>query len=116
MATITITYAEPVVACPVNTASICALFAPNGSYTDTDAYAGTVYDTNIWDAECACTDWEQMVKYLSKITSAPNVLILFKAAARDGQVSFEETDPKMIEYYTELGVALEPFGFTVASA
>ena len=116
MATITITYVEPVVSCPVDAAAICATFKGNTSYADSDAYAGTVYDTNVWDGECACSSWENIVSYLSKIVGAPNVLILFKAAARDGQAAFEETDPKLIEYYTELGVALEPLGFTVTAA
>ena len=112
MATITIKYEAPVAPVKQDIAPICRLFEPNNSYVDTDPYMGTVYDTNV----DGFGTWEGLADYLSKITHSPNVLILFNAAVRDGQTSFDEDDPKMIEYYKELGVTLALYGFTVTVA
>lgn len=112
MATITITYTEPEVPVEANVAQICALFLPTNSYVDLPPYEGTIYDTNVdgWGT------WEGLAEYLGKITHSPNVLIMFKAAYRDGSVEFTEDDPKMVEYYKEIGMALEAYGFVVAAA
>ena len=99
MATIKITYTAPAAAPSREVASICGLFAPQNAYIDLEPYAGTVYDTNVegWGI------WEGLAAYLGKITNTPNVLILFKAAERDGAVEFEEADAKVAEYFKELG-------------
>lgn len=117
MATITIDYTKPVVPVNADVAPICRLFMPNNSYVDTDPYAGTCYDTNI----DGFGTWEGLADYLGRITHSPNVLIMFKAAVKAyenseegvGSVTFEEADPKMVEYYKELGIALAPYGFVV---
>lgn len=110
MATITIKYTAPVEPVDADVAPICRLFNPNNSYIDTPEYEGTIWDTNVdgWGT------WQGLAAYLEKITHSPNVLILFKAAVLDGEVSFEEGDPKMVQYFKELGTALAPFGFEVS--
>lgn len=112
MASITIKYVEPVAPVEGDVQQICAFFLPTSSYVDGVAYDGTQWDTNVWD-DFAGT--EDLIEYLSKITNTPNVLILFKAAiaAGDEGITFEETDPKKVVYYQELGKALEPYGFEV---
>ena len=109
MASITIKYTAPEAPVAGQVAPICSLMLPNGSYVDLDVYDGTVWDTNVY----GIGDWEGLVEYLGKISHTPNILIMFKAAARDGEVTFEEEDYKMVEYLKELGAALAEFGFTV---
>ena len=112
MSTIKITFTAVEAPNEAQIAQVCSCFYPSNSYVDTDPYDGTVYDTNV----PGFGTWEGLVDYLSKITNAPNILIMFKAAVRDGEVEFEESDPKQVEYYKELGVALADNGFTVEVA
>lgn len=120
MATITIKYTEPTVPASPVVLPVCRLFEPNNSYIDSDPYAGTVYDTNV----DGFGTWEGLAKYLSKVTNNPNVFIMFKAAVKaaqeaeegTGSVEFEEQDPKMVEYYKELGLTLTEQGFVVEVA
>lgn len=109
MATVKITFTAPEAPANRSVASICAIFEPKNAYIDMEAYEGTVYDTNV----DGFGEWEGFVGYLSKITNTPNILILFKAASRDGEVEFEEADPKQLEYLKEIGLALADYGFTV---
>ena len=111
MASITIKYTEPVAPVEGDVQQICALFLPTNSYVDGEPYEGTIWDTNVE----GFGTFETLAEYLSKITSAPNVLILFKAAIAAGEdgVTFEESDPKQVVYYQELGKALADYGFEV---
>lgn len=106
---ITIKYTAPTEPVKADVTPICRLFTPNNAYIDTEAYEGTVWDTNVdgWGT------WQGLAAYLEKITNTPNVLILLKAAVLDGEVTFEEEDPKMVEYIKELGTALAPYGFEI---
>ena len=112
MASITIKYTEPVAPVEGDVQQICALFVPTSSYVDGEPYEGTQWDTNVWDDFAGADD---LIAYLDKISYAPNVLILFKAAVAAGEdgVTFEETDPKQVEYYKDLGKKLADFGFEV---
>ena len=112
MATITIKYEKPAVVVPAEVAQICPLFLPTNSYVDTEPYDGTIYDTNVW----GLNTWEGLAAYLEKITDHPGILIMFKAAVRDGEATFEEADAKVVEYIKEVGVALAGYGFTVEAA
>ena len=109
MATITIAYVQPVMPAEGDVKQICSLLIPTNSYVDIDEYAGTIWDTNVegWGT------WEGLAAYLDKISAAPTTLILFKAAARDGSIEFEESDAAKIEFFVELGRELSPYGFTV---
>lgn len=106
---VTITYKAPVAPVDKKVASICAVFEPTGSYIDTEKFAGTVYDTNVK----GFGKWEGLVGYLGRITHAPNLLIMFHAAVRDGKAEFEEADAKVLEYIKELKAAFAEFGFSI---
>ena len=110
MASITIKYTAPEAPVEADVKQICAFFLPTNSYVDTEPYEGTIWDTNVegWGT------WEGFVAHLEKISAAPNVLILFKAAARDGEITFDEEDPKQIEYIKEIGLELAAYGFEVS--
>lgn len=110
MASITIKYTAPEAPVEANVDQICAFFLPTNSYVDTEVYQDTIWDTNV----DGFGTWEGFVAYLEKISAAPNVLILFKAAARDGEITFEENDPKQVEYIKEIGLELAPYGFEVS--
>ena len=109
MASITIKYAAPEAPVEANVDQICAFFLPTNSYVDTEVYEGSIWDTNVegWGT------WEGFVAHLEKISAAPNVLILFKAAARDGEITFEESDPKQVEYIKEIARQLAVYGFEI---
>lgn len=111
MASITIKYTAPAGPVEADVKQICAFFLPTNSYVDTKPYEGTIWDTNVegWGT------WEGFVAYLEKISAAPTVLIMFKAAARDGQITFTEDDAKQVEYYKEIGRQLAPYGFEVTA-
>lgn len=110
MASITIKYTALEAPVEGKVEQIPAFFLPTNSYVDTEIYEGTIWDTNVegWGT------WEGYVAHLEKISAAPNVLILFKAAARDGEITFEEDDPKQVEYIKEIGLALAAYGFEVS--
>ena len=109
MSTIKITFEAPVAPTKEDIAQVCSVFVPNNAYIDTDPYAGTVYDTNVE----GFGTWEGLVEWIASITNTPNVLIMFKAAVRDGEAEFEEEDPKVVEYIKEIGEALADNGFVV---
>lgn len=109
--TITITYEAPVAETPEKVAPICAMFEPHGSYVDTDAYEGTAYDTNVYGM-----DKFNYSNFLSTVSMHPGITIMFKAAMRDGEATVTETDPKVVEYYKDLGESLADSGFTVSVA
>lgn len=112
MATITIKYTAPVAPAEQQVADIAPMFKLGDSYIDTDAYDGTVYDTNVK----GFGTWEGLVSWIESITMHPGILILFKAAVRDGSATTEETDTKIVEYFKEIGSALKDAGFTVEVA
>ena len=112
MASITIKYTEPKALVQADVKQICAFFLPTASYVDSPEYEGSIWDTNV---EGTGT-WEGIAAYLDSISAAPNVLIMFKAAATDGTVTFEESDAKQVEYYKEVGRRLAVYGFEVSAA
>lgn len=121
--TIKITYAGPAVPEKVTFVNpICRLYAPTGSYVDTPAYEGTVYDTNV-------EGWgkiDVMEPYASTAFPFPVPLAQFKIAIIGQDVLDEDgkaTGAKFVEFtvdsymeafwYTEAGRALADQGFTV---
>lgn len=112
MASITIKYTAPEAPVQADVKQICAFFLPTNSYVDSKEYEGTIWDTNVegWGT------WEGIAAYLEKISATPNVLIMFKAAVRDGEITFEEADAKQVEYYKEVGRRLAVYGFEVTAA
>lgn len=89
---------------------ICRLFAPTGCYTDTKAYEGSVYDTNVdgWGEALS------LEKFIELSIDHPGALMMFKKAALSGTaVEFETDDYKDATYYEEVGKALKDQGFTV---
>ena len=110
MASITIKYTAPAVAAQADVTQICAMFWPNNSYVDGEVYDGTIWDTNV----DGFGTWEGLEAYISSLSHTPNALIMFKAAVRDGEVTFEEADAKQVEFYKELGTALAAYGFEVS--
>lgn len=90
---------------------ICRLFAPTGCYTDTKAYEGSVYDTNV-------SGWGEALsleKFVELSIDHPGALMLFKKAALSelDSVEFDTDDYTEAIYYEELGKALADQGFTV---
>lgn len=118
---VTITYKGPEAEGIKDVCSICNLFKPTGSYADTEAYAGTVYDTNV-------EGWgkiDLMEPYASTSFPFPTPLAQFKLAVigedvkdEDGnvigkKVSFTVDDYKEAFWYKQVGAALANQGFEV---
>lgn len=111
MASITIKYTAPVAPVQADIDQICAIFKPTNSYVDSEVYEGTIWDTNVE----GFGTWEGLEAYVSSLSHTPNALIMFKAAVRDGEVTFEENDAKQVEFYKEIGAALAAYGFEVSA-
>ena len=92
-------------------ASISDMYVKTGSYTNTPAYEGTVYDTNVpgWGSI------EQMEPFASTSIPYPVPLAQFKLAVvgENNEVEFEVEDYKEAFYYKEIGVELADQGFVV---
>lgn len=115
MAKITIKY-TPVAEEPgQDVDNVCATFMPTNSYIDTEAYEGTVYDTNTTD-----NGMETMDEYLAKVINRPGIVNMIKQAYGDGkgagQYEFEITDPYEVAYYRELATKFEGRGITIEVA
>ena len=124
MATITIKLHAPKCVDTRKVACICPHLEFDNSYIDTEAYAGTVYDTNI----PGFGTWEGLVEYVANVTHSPNILIMFHKVVKEATlndcgclvneegVTFEESNPYVAEYINEVGTALAEYGFTVEVA
>lgn len=112
--TITIAYTGPVRDTLPVVNPICRIFAPQNSYADTAAYAGTVYDTNVDGFGVI----DLMEPYATTSFPFPVPLAQFKVAmlSDNGSVTFEVDSYMEAFYYTEAGKALAAQGFTVTAA
>lgn len=123
--TITITYAG--VQAPQSipfVSPICSIFVPTNSYIDTEAYAGTVYDTNVEGFGAI----DLLEPYASTSFPYPVPLAQFKLAVigtdvldGDDQPTGAKTVTFTVDtymeafYYIEAGKALADQGFTVTA-
>lgn len=106
---VNIKYTRPVADAEQLVQPICSLFAPTGSYIDSEAYAGTVYDTNVEGFGQAVAPEQFMAASIAH----PGIIGQFKFAAENGETEFEVTDHATACYYYEVGKALESQGFQV---
>lgn len=122
---ITITYAG--VQAPESlpfVAPVCSIFLPTNSYIDTEAYAGTVYDTNV----SGFGKIDLMDPYADTSFPFPVPLAQFKLAVIGTDVLDSDDQPtgaKQVQftvdsymeafYYMEAGKALADQGFTVTA-
>lgn len=119
--TVTITYKGPEVESLQVVNPICRLFEPTKSYVDTEAYAGTVYDTNT-------KGWgkiDLMEPYATTSFPFPVPLAQFKLAIvgedvkKNGkptgakQTSFTVDSYSEAFWYIQAGESLKDQGFTV---
>ena len=119
--TIRIVYAGPARPESIRFVSpICPVYCPCNSYTDTAAYEGTVYDTNVK----GFGKIDVLEPYASTSFPFPVPLAQFKVAVIGQPVDANVPDgPKYVEFevesymeaywYTQAGIALADQGFTV---
>ena len=107
---VAIKYNEPTLtAVDAVVAPICSIYNPTNSYTDTAAYDGTVYDTNV----AGFGKIKPMEPFASTSFPYPVPMAQFKVAALGGAVAFLVDDYKEAFYYEETGKALADQGFEV---
>jgi hypothetical protein len=121
MATITITYTPAVVfANDSATQQIFAVWNPATTASDNAAFAGTYYDTNVWDnGEFPYAT--SLETFLAQQVAHPGLIAALRAAVRaydeaEGKGVYElaATDADLL-YMEELEGALADQGFTFAS-
>lgn len=90
---------------------IAPMFFPENSYTDSEAYEGTIYDTNV-------PGWGSMPlvePYASTSIPFPAALAQFKLAVvgENNEVTFTVDSYEDAFYYKEIGYKLADQGFSV---
>ena len=109
--TVTITYTGPVTETLNVKFPIAPTYFPTNSYVDTEAMAGTVYDTNVegWGTI------DLMEPYKTTSFPFPVPLAQFKVAAvgTEGTVTFTVDTYMEAFWYTQAGIQLKDQGFTV---
>ena len=108
MAKIKIEYTAPEAVDAPEVAPICPVFDPCCGYAHNECFEGTPYEYST-----GFGTWEGYDEFLKTVTSHPGIVAMYKAAKDSGEaVEFEETDPMKVQFYKEVAVAYEPFGFT----
>lgn len=116
MATITITYTPAVqFSQDIDTKQIFSVWNPAATASDSDAFDGTYYQTNVWDdGEFAYAT--SLEAFLASQVAHPGLIAALRAAVRaqDHTYAWEATDADVL-YVEELEPALKDQGFTFAA-
>ena len=109
--TVTIKYTGVSGEVAIGAAPIARLWNPDGSYIDSVAYEGTVYDTNV----AGFGEVPAVAPYDSTSIPYPVALAQFKLATvgNDNEVTFDVEDYKEAFFYKTLGEQMADQGFEV---